>query len=62
MVDRLGVVGKIKCNSLAKRLFTPNIFLTVHCCLHQWYEIQCVWMCFFMHALTGDDVLHNDDM
>ena len=31
-----------------------------YCC--QWYEIQGVWMCFYMHALTVDDVLHNGDM
>ena len=40
---------------------TPNVS-TVRCCLHQWYEIQGVWMCFYMHALTGDDVLRNGDV
>ena len=64
MERHLDCLGKIECNSLVTsndHYFTPNV-LTAHCCLRQWYEIQGMWMCFYMHALTGDDVLHNGDM
>ena len=54
MVDRLGAIME-KLNAIQYPKIMIIYSKRFNCCLRQWYEIQAVWMFFYMRVLTGNE-------
>ena len=56
------IMTYIRTYTVASYIMTHVLHYREIKCLRRWYEIQAVWMCFYMYALTGDNVVHIGDV